>query len=42
MQELHDDRWNPLEDIVAAVAEEEAIHNDDNNDSLIAIIGSDD
>ena len=42
MQELHDDRWNPLEDIVAAFAEEEAILNDDNNDSLIAMIGSDD
>ena len=43
MQELHDDRWNPLENIVAAFAEEEAILNDDNNDdSLIAMIGSDD
>jgi hypothetical protein len=42
MQELRDDRWNPLEDIVAAFAEEEAIYNDDNNDSLIAMIGSDD
>jgi hypothetical protein len=42
MPELHDDKWNPLENIVAAFEAEEAIINDDNNDSLIAIIGSDD
>ncbi len=42
MPELHDDRWNPLENIVAAIEEEEAILNDDNNESLIAMIGSDD
>jgi hypothetical protein len=42
MQELHDDRWNPLENLVAAFAEEDAILNDDNNESLIAMIGSDD
>jgi hypothetical protein len=43
--ELHDDKWNPLEDIVAAIDGEEAIlndDNDDNNDSSIALIGSDD
>jgi|GWRWMinimDraft_5_1066013.scaffolds.fasta_scaffold30888_3 hypothetical protein len=43
--ELHDDKWNPLENIVASFEAEEAFlndDNDDNNDSLIAIIGSDD
>jgi hypothetical protein len=31
MLELHDDKWNPLESIVAAIDGEEAILNDDNN-----------
>ena len=31
MLELHDDKWNPLENIVAAIDGEEAILNDDNN-----------
>ena len=32
MTELHDDKWNPLKDIVAAFEGKEAIINDDNND----------
>ena len=31
--ELHEDKWNPLVNIVVAFEAEEAIHNDDNDDN---------